>query len=325
MAKRKYWSAEDTDYLIEAYTSGARTMDIASRLKHKSLSEIYARISYLQLNKRGRGSNQPNKIQWTADEIKYIQQNFHSHTNVQMAKALGKKLTVVRNKCRELGLLHMELEYWTHDQVEFLKANYSDIGDTEIAEIFNKIWPKKKGWTLKHIEKKRRYLKLKRTDAQKKAIHSRNKQNGRFSINHWKRWVMKAPVGEIRIWMKPNGGLSKFIKTARGWVHLAPEVYKQHFGPIKPKHVVRFKDGNPLNCDPSNLEMVTRAFNAKIVHAKHIAGHSDQYIAGILAKGDKNLKKMILQVPELIENKRMQLNLNRKINDNTKKAECNAR
>ena len=35
-------------------------------------------------------------------------------------------------------------------------------------------------------------------------------------------------------------------------------VWEQHHGPIPPKHVVRFKDGNTMNWDISNLEMISQ-------------------------------------------------------------------
>jgi hypothetical protein len=40
-------------------------------------------------------------------------------------------------------------------------------------------------------------------------------------------------------------------------------VWRDANGPIPPKHVVTFKDGNSRNCDISNLELMTMCENAK--------------------------------------------------------------
>ena len=104
-----------------------------------------------------------NKIDWTDKRLKFLKENYNTMTNQQIADSLGLKITAVRHKCYELGLYKMTLEYWTDEQVDFLLKNYKEKGDTELSEIFNEKWHKDKGWTKKHIEKQRRYLKLKRT------------------------------------------------------------------------------------------------------------------------------------------------------------------
>jgi len=115
---------------------------------------------------------------WTGDMISSLKENFPNKTNKQLADMLNVRLTVLRNKTRELGLRKMEQEYWTDDQVKFLKANYKTKGDVEIAEYFQKICPKKKRWDKRHIRKKRGYLKLDRTPEEIFAIASKNSSPG---------------------------------------------------------------------------------------------------------------------------------------------------
>jgi nitrate reductase alpha subunit len=121
-------------------------------------------------------------------------------TNHQLAKGLGLKLTVTRNKCRELGLKRIEMEYWTKEQVEYLAGHYKTTGDVELAAYFQKTWPKKKKWTKQHINKKRKYLKLLRTKAQQEAIITKNVSPGgnshtitknSSSINMHPSWVVQ--------------------------------------------------------------------------------------------------------------------------------------
>jgi len=158
------------------------------------------------------------KTQFTTQDIKFIKMNFHKMTNPQLAKALDMTLTVVRTKCYKLGLKHMEMEYWTKEQVDYLIANYKTTGDVELAEYFNTHWPKNKGWTKKHIEKKRRYLKLKRTEKEIERIHDRNVANGRFAMCPHLAWAKRgiAPVGDIRVWKTNKGHQFKVISAKMG-------------------------------------------------------------------------------------------------------------
>ena len=54
-----------------------------------------------------------------------------------------------------------------------------------------------------------------------------------------------------------------YIKISDGnWQYLKRYVYEQHHGvKLTSKDVIRFKDGNPLNCDISNLELITKKDN----------------------------------------------------------------
>jgi hypothetical protein len=47
------------------------------------------------------------------------------------------------------------------------------------------------------------------------------------------------------------------------WIPYHHKVWRDANGPIPPKHVVSFKDGNSRNCDISNLELMTMCENAK--------------------------------------------------------------
>lgn len=210
--------------------------------------------------------NPPNKYQWHAKELQFIKDNFFKLTNQQLADTLGLKLTSVRTKCLELGLKRMELEYWTKGQVGYLKRNYKTKGDTEIAEYFNKTQYKAKGWTIWHIEKKRRYLGLKRTPEQIKKIQYRNIKKGRFAMRPVKAWITRggpAPVGELRQWHGENSRPFIVIKTKAGFVHYAPWLWRKHFGKIPARKIVTTKDGNQLNIVPENLKLITRAQHAR--------------------------------------------------------------
>lgn len=183
-----------------------------------------------------------NIINWTPEMIRFIKKNWRRMTNAQMAANLKMKVSTVNNKRQRLGLSKMEMQKWTPEQTKFLQANYKTIGDKELAKIFNTKWEKKKGWTLKHIEKKRMYLGLKRTPAQ---ILRLKKLQGHA-------------IGTIKTISNKYNNKILIIKTKNGYKHYAPILWRQHYGRIPHGYVITFKDGNSQNVTIDNLEMITR-------------------------------------------------------------------
>lgn len=280
------------------------------------------------MKKRGRPRKKkslrkgPIKYIWSKEEIAFLKRSFKNKkmTNAALADELRLTLTMVRMKCYSLGLRRMELEYWTVGQVKFLKANYKKIGDKELAEIFNKKWKKGKGWSFKHIEKKRRYLALKRSEKQIKAIHQRNVDNGRFLMCPVKRWLVTgvAKEGEIRMWRSNSGRIVPMIKINGKFVHWGRWAWEKQYGKVaKGKNVV-FKDGNPYNISIENLEDITDAELSRRNSKKSSQGLSDNYVAYTLSYKDPEMRKLIKQRPDLIELKRQQLKLKRSINEHSK-------
>lgn len=201
-----------------------------------------------------------NKISFTEEEKIFVRNNFKIYTNQQFANHFGLKLTTTRTLIYKLGLKKMELEYWTDEQVNFLKENYKKIGDVELAEIFNSKWTKNKGWTKKHIEKKRRYLGLKRTEKQKLEIVKNNSKNGRYNTSDkmWKtRGVTKA--GTLKVWKLSTGRSVVVIRLKDRFTPYAPYFYKNQIGEVPKGMNVCFKDGNPLNIVKENLVLKSDA------------------------------------------------------------------
>lgn len=122
---------------------------------------------------------------WTDEQIDFLIKSFPTMTSYELSDKLGKSRSIVRMKYKELGLKKIELEYWSEKMVAFLKSKYRSIGDTEIAEIFQSKFPKKKRWSKRHIGKKRKQLKLFRTPDEIMKIKSEHvKPGGRsYTIN----------------------------------------------------------------------------------------------------------------------------------------------
>lgn len=206
------------------------------------------------------------KITLEAHEEQFLKDNYLKMTNKQLADHLGLKRTTCNSKMMKLGLKRMELQRWTLEQTDFLKKNYKLFGDTELAEIFEVKWHKPKGWSKQHIEKKRRYLKLKRTTAQRKKIKRRNTLMGRFSECANKRWKTTGVTqkGEKRIWYNQDNSPFVVIKEKNGFVHYNPWLWEQHFGKPPKGYIVRNFSNKLLDVSIKDLKLITRAQNASL-------------------------------------------------------------
>lgn len=207
-----------------------------------------------------------NRIFLTPEDKKYIQENLHEKTNSELAAALGLKLTRFRYFLSEMGLKRIEMEYFTREQIKFLKKSYKTIGDVELSEIFEAQWPKNKPWTKNHIRKKRAYLNLHRTSEEIDKIKNRNVKAGRHStsIKSWET-IGATEVGTIKVWKKYDG-ISDLvvIKLETGFVHYYRWLYIQHFGSLTSDQIVRRKK-DVLKTDIlkiEDLEIITRAENS---------------------------------------------------------------
>lgn len=118
------------------------------------------------------------KTVWTVEMDNFLKDNFFKMTNQALADHLGLRLTITRMRTRELGLKNYDLEFWTEEQRDFLIANYKVLGDTEIADLLQQRWPRKKVWTRKHVKKKRDYLQIFRTKDEVSAIVTRHSNVG---------------------------------------------------------------------------------------------------------------------------------------------------
>lgn len=108
-----------------------------------------------------------------------------------------------------------------------------------------------------------------------------------------------------------------FIRIGKGkWELLHRYVWKKSNGTIPKGMVIRFKDGDHLNCDIKNLELISRkeSLMRNGPGPKKDLIWSDRYIAARLkVMGKEKQLKFIQEHPELIEAKRQQLFLRRSI------------
>lgn len=182
-----------------------------------------------------------------------------SLTNREVGEKFGAPLSTISGRRSFLGLRKMELQLWTPVQVKWLKSLYQIMGDYEIALIFSEAYPKAKGWTLKHIEKKRLLLGLKRTPEQLKTIRRRNYLNGSWMMNinrmHEQR---KHPDGTVKKW-----GKYTYIKSGEKFERIMRHTWEKENGPIPEGFCVVRKDRNKPENDLENLELIDRGILAQ--------------------------------------------------------------
>jgi hypothetical protein len=193
---------------------------------------------------------------YSQEEIDFVKEFNHILNNREMGEILGVAPSTASWLRCQLGLRKMELEYWTPIQVKWLKRLYKHVGDYEIALMFEEAYPKNKTWTLKHIEKKRMYLGLKRTRAEIKAIRERNKVFGCWMVGSKNAWETrgKAEIGNIRVWND-----REYIKTESGFELLNRYLWQKHKGEIpEGMNVVAIDPLKGLN-NINNLQLLSDA------------------------------------------------------------------
>lgn len=256
------------------------------------------------------------KIHLTEAETAYIRDNFLTMPVDAIAAHLGLKKTFVRHTAYAMGLKKFVMDWWSPVMVEFLEFVYPVLGDTEIAEYFEKHFPKSKPWSKKHIEKKRRYLSLKRTKAMHNAIRERNRLFGCFAVGHALMWEKRGitPVGTIRDWSKDNKRVV-VIKTDDGFVNYFPWLWEKHNGPVPDGFVVYAPPDVPAPCDVSALSLKTRTEMMEITRMTDTV-----VIKRNMKIRDPEMVETIKQDhPHLVELKRGELKLKRKLNELNRK------
>ena len=167
---------------------------------------------------------------------------------------------------------------WTPEEIEYIQANYPDRPSEELAKELNV--------PIHKIYRIASRLKIKKSEAFLKSDYSGrlNKLTqsgvnyrflkGNISANKGKKMseehYKKAAPTMFKKGAAPKNTLYDnairvrnnfkrnsrylYIRISQGnWKELHRYLYEQTYGPLKPQSVVKFKDGNSLNCEIENL------------------------------------------------------------------------
>jgi hypothetical protein len=257
----------------------------------------------------------------------------------------------------------MNKRFWTSEEKEVLIKHYADLQMEDLLRLINRTESQIYNMAFKlKLQKSEAYLieKRKKEGETLKRVGVKNRfKKGHNPANAGKTGVRVSPKSEFKKGHLPQNTLHdgairirndrntktgrvtpyKYIRIAKAkWVLYQRHLWEQHNGPIPKGHMIRFRDGDTMNCTIENLECISMAENARrnanrkkaieSFQANREEGYrtpseilSDQYVAFTLSFGDKELRQEIKKRPDLIALKRTQLLLNRKIKNHEKQNE----
>lgn len=138
--------------------------------------------------------------------------------------------------------MNLKVAKFTKLDILRLKYWYTFIGDTQIAIMLNEINETDK-FTKKSIEKKRSYLKLKRTKDQIKLIMSDNAIISNLKVKEFETTIQKY---------------HRFIKIDNKLISYSRWIYEKNKGKIPEGMIIFYKDFDSLNDNLDNLEIRER-------------------------------------------------------------------
>lgn len=124
--------------------------------------------------------------------------------------------------------------------MQILRDNYADMPNSELSKILNK--------TVRAVTLQAMHLDVKKSDAlwkfKKEIGHRSYKAIGTVVVNQHGYLVKK---------------INDDYPLKKRWRYLHHVVWEETNGPIPEGHILRFRDGNKLNTELSNLELCTYA------------------------------------------------------------------
>lgn len=299
---------------------------------------------------------------YTEEEFEFVRRHWQEMTDKEIGARIGRSAGSARNMRRQLGLTHYNRQEWTEEEEQIVRAYYPDTDNDTLLEMLpgrsvHSLYRKAYGLGLKKSEEfieqqlqelagnlaesgkahqfKKGHVPMNKGQKQEEYMSAeaieRTKAT-RFQSGHKPHNTKWDGAITIRYDHKNRGGKPYvWIRIAEGnWEMYSRYQYKRHIGPIPEGHLVTFKDGNTLNCDPDNLECISMAENARRNHnpekaaealREYIKKHgtaaerlTDAFVASMLAGHDPELKEYFLtERPDLIDLARANYQLKREI------------
>tara|TARA_R110000803_G_scaffold36811_6_gene79161 strand:+ start:1853 stop:2689 length:837 start_codon:yes stop_codon:yes gene_type:complete len=130
-------------------------------------------------------------------------------------------------------------------------------------------------------------------------------------------------TGDISIREDKCGRSYLWIKLSHSnWQMLHVNIWKEHNGALPSGKILRFIDGNSLNCVLENIEVVTRGEHAIRNAPWQTGNYTDKFVAHLLAgHRSRDIIPELMKETELLDVKRQQLILNQEIKENERRTE----
>lgn len=191
---------------------------------------------------------------WTDDERARLKEHYAVRPTLELAKALGRGRTAVYGMAFKLGL-SKSLEFLDSEESGRLRKGQAMRG-SERTQFPKGHVPANKGlrrpgWHAGRMQE------------------TQFKKGGRSGVaaRNWRHigTILPDPQGYLRIKVREAmyGKEPTGFGNTKVWPLYGRYVWEQHNGPIPPKHVVLFKDGDRSRCVIENLELLSMADNAR--------------------------------------------------------------
>lgn len=241
---------------------------------------------------------------WKPEEEQYLINNIKELTDQEIADNLGFSKNRVLIKLYKLKLRPAEFKHFSFDEIQVIIDNYKTLSYSEIGQLIGR-----SRWSIKY---KTKCLGLKRTPEEARKIQDRCCYKSNFKKGGLPPTTLYDGCITER---KDNRGRSyKFIRLSKGvWKHLQIYNWEIKYGDIPKQMVLACVNGDTLNCDCNNWELITKEEN--LLRNSGQRDLTDKYIIDIIARRDKSLKEEIRNHPAMIELKRNELLLKRAINE----------
>ena len=179
-------------------------------------------------------------LKWTEEEIAELRELYPDNNTEDVAIVLGRTPNAVNNQAHNHGI---------KKSAEFMKREKRRVAKAGESHRFAKgLIP----WNTATVGVCGQHPNSRKTQFKKGNLPKNTLTDGAVTIRTDKRGVRQ-----------------KMIRIRLGkWLYLSRYNYEKHIGPISKGHVIRFLDGDTMNCDPSNLECVSRQLNM-LLNSKH--------------------------------------------------------
>lgn len=240
---------------------------------------------------------------WSKSDDRFLKRHYHYGAKL-CACMLNIPIYTVYARAFKLVIPGIKYEKYTDEQIKFVKKNYSTMSNTEIGAIIGR-----SKWSVKAFASS---YGLKRSAEESLNIQERCRCKTTFVKGHLPKNTKSDFVITIRT--SHCGSFYKWIRlSVANWAMLHVYNWEKANGPVPEGKILRSISGDTMDCSPENWQLVDRA--------EHLALNSgrstleDKYIANILTIRSKEMKPIYLQMPELLDLKRNELQLRRTINE----------
>lgn len=195
--------------------------------------------------------------EYTQEELDYIRENYHKIPAKDIAKHLNRPINSLYAKARQLNV-YRDINY-TKEEDDFIRENYLKMSDKEIGKALGRTH-------LSIMWRRNRMLHLKKSS--KQAV----RKEGIFQKGH-----VPANAHKVGTVVLRNDGNSQIlyikVPNEKQMVRLHHYVYEQAHGKIPKDSIIRFKDGDTLNCELDNLMCMSRAEHLEMTRCEQSIIH----------------------------------------------------